>query len=187
VIDPRAAALLTSIAAYRATDEWDAGFTERLRSLLSSHDRPFDRDGFAPGHVTASGFLLDPLRERLLLIHHRRLGIWIQPGGHVDPDDAGPEAAARREIAEETGLDHLESVPPGLLDIDVHRYPARPDGDPEHEHFDVRFAYVAPTDRILHNDEVHDALWVAPGDLAGIGADRSILRPAAKLFGQMGL
>ncbi len=63
---------------------------------------------FDPGHFTASGFVTDPTNSRMLVIHHRRLDMWLQPGGHVEPTDPTLLAAAVREVLEETGV----AVPP---------------------------------------------------------------------------
>ena len=90
--------------------------------------------------------MLSPDRRDLVLIHHKKLGIWVQPGGHVEPSDEDLLGAARREVLEEVGLSDLEPLPsPGgspLFDVDIHAIPARK-ADPAHEHFDVRFAFVA--------------------------------------------
>jgi 8-oxo-dGTP pyrophosphatase MutT (NUDIX family) len=40
---------------------------------------------------------------KVLLIHHKKLGLWLCPGGHVELDE-DPEAAVHREVLEETGL-----------------------------------------------------------------------------------
>ena len=76
---------------------------DRALDLARSSD-PTDRDRFVPGHFTASGFVVSPDGSSLLLIHHRRLDRWLQPGGHIDPEDASPIAAAAREVTEETGV-----------------------------------------------------------------------------------
>jgi 8-oxo-dGTP pyrophosphatase MutT (NUDIX family) len=92
---------------------------------------PFDRDA-DPTHFTGSGVVLGP--RGVLLLLHRKLGIWVQPGGHVDPGEA-PWDAARRETGEETGLAvrlaGSDPVPP-LLHVDVHV--AGP-----HTHLDLRY------------------------------------------------
>ena len=180
--DPRVAGLLPLLAAPRPADDEEASHLARLAALLETSLRPFDRGRFAPGHATASGFVLHPDGRRLLLVRHRRLGIWVQPGGHVDPADGGPEAAARREVAEETGIAGLVRLG-SLLDVDVHDFPARPGGEPAHRHFDVRFAYAAAGAALDPNDEVDEVRWVARDELRDLGVDRSILRPAAKLLG----
>ncbi len=180
--DPRALQIRRLLEGHTPADAAEERHRERILRLLETRDRPFDRDGFDPGHLTASGFVADADRSRLLLIHHRRLDLWLQPGGHIDPADADAESAARREIAEETGLIELAPVGPGLLDVDVHDYPARPGGDPAHQHFDLRFGYLAADARLRPNDEVHEARWVAATDLPGLGVDQSVLRPARKLL-----
>jgi 8-oxo-dGTP pyrophosphatase MutT (NUDIX family) len=182
VTDPRTAGLLRLLRLHRPADDEEAAHLRRMVALVETSPCPFDRDAFSPGHITASGFVLDPQRRAVALVHHGRLGIWIQPGGHVDPTDPDLDGAARREIAEEIGLTGLRAAGPGVLDVDVHRYPARPGGDPAHEHHDVRFGYLAPTRILRPSSEVRDARWVPVADLERLGVDRSILRPVATLL-----
>jgi 8-oxo-dGTP pyrophosphatase MutT (NUDIX family) len=86
-------------------------------------------------HVTASAFVVS---SRGVILHrHRRLKIWIQPGGHVDPGEL-PEDAARRESLEETGLVARHVVPTNLFHVDVHPGPRG------HTHYDLRYVLVAP-------------------------------------------
>jgi 8-oxo-dGTP pyrophosphatase MutT (NUDIX family) len=115
-----------------------------MLALLDVPGDPFARDHFVPGHFTASAFVLSPARDALLLIHHSKLHRWLQPGGHVDAGDPDVLFAAQREVEEEVGLVDLSPAEPGagLFDADVHRIPARR-AEPEHEHFDLRFAFVA--------------------------------------------
>jgi 8-oxo-dGTP pyrophosphatase MutT (NUDIX family) len=180
VDDPRRPALLALLAGHRPADAEEAGHLERLRDLLDRPGRPFDRGGFEPGHVTAGAFVLHPEGGRVLMVHHRRLGIWVQPGGHVEPGDPDAQAAALREAVEETGVGGLR--PMGLLDVDVHRFPAQPGGDPGHLHFDVRFAFAAGSSLLAPGAEVGGVRWAAPDDLTGMGADRSVWRPVARLL-----
>ena len=65
--------------------------------------RLFDRRNFE-GHITASGIVWNPADGRILLLYHRGLQRWLQPGGHVEASDASIFAAAQREVREETGL-----------------------------------------------------------------------------------
>ncbi len=136
---------------------------------------PCSRHRFSPGHFTASGFVLPPDRNALLLVWHAKIGAWLQPGGHIEPDDAGPLAAARREVAEETGIAELSSLGEGLFDVDVHAFPARGD-DPEHLHFDLRFLFLSPARRLPGGSE--RARWAPLGDV--IDMDESLARPARK-------
>src|SRR5579864_8001910 len=62
-----------------------------------------DRSNFH-GHIAGDGMVLSPDRTKLLMIHHKFFGIWLQPGGHWDPEDQSPLVCAEREVEEETGL-----------------------------------------------------------------------------------
>ena len=84
---------------------------------------------------------MDPTRRLVLLVLHRKVGRWLQPGGHCEPGDASLAAAALREATEESGIDGLE-VDPGILQVDRHPAPCRP-GIVE-EHLDVRYLVLAP-------------------------------------------
>ena len=134
------------------------------------------RNHFTPGHVTASGFVRKA--DRLLVIHHERLDRWLQPGGHVEPEDADIESAARREVEEETGLTGLASL--GLLDVDIHQIPAAR-GEPVHLHFDVRWAFEA-TGSPRAGDGVSDARWATLSELEELGADESVTRSWRRLL-----
>lgn len=127
-----------------------------------------------PGHVTTSAIILDPSGSRTLLIHHRALSRWLQPGGHYEAPDALP-VSALREAAEETGAPGLALHPwhdvSGMpIDIDSHRIPARPDrGEPEHWHHDFRYVVQAPEGTLSPDPaEVSRAEWRDVRELEGI-------------------
>jgi len=146
------------------------------------------RKHFAPGHFTASAFVLSPDGQAMLLILHGKLGRWLQPGGHIDPGDPDIAAAARREVAEEVGL--AEVLPderwPGAFDLDIHPIPARTSGpverhEPAHAHYDVRFLWRAPSLEMRAGSDAAAARWVPLADVAAVGTDASVLRALAKL------
>lgn len=129
------------------------------REITAHLDTPtaFERDEYEPGHITGSGFVVHPSRQSVVLVEHRKLGRWLQPGGHVDPSDPDIEASARREVMEETGLTELTGI--GVVDLDVHAFPAR-DGQPHHLHLDVRMGFVSASADLLHSQESTAIAWV---------------------------
>lgn len=152
---------------------------EAFRTLMESPD-PLCRRQFEPGHLTASGFVLSPERDALLLIDHRRLRRWIQPGGHIDPTDRDPMGAARREVGEETGIVALEPIVAGLFGLAHHPIPARHD-EPPHRHFDLKFAFVAGDRELRASDEVAAAAWVLLDDLGRYRIDAETQHEVQKL------
>lgn len=140
----------------------------------------WERSQFEPGHFTASGFVASPDGGSILLVEHRRLGRWLQPGGHFEPGDGSVDAAARREIGEETGVRGLRPLTPQLLRIDAHPIPARHD-EPPHVHVDLAMAYRAPNADIGPIDEVLDARWVPFDQLVSVDTDDAVRSGAAAL------
>ncbi|HYQ00881.1 MAG TPA: NUDIX hydrolase [Polyangiaceae bacterium] len=175
--------LREQLGGYQAANATEAAFVERMVEL-SRAELACERSHFVPGHFTASAFVLSPDRRELVLIHHKKLGIWVQPGGHVEPTDADLLGSARREVLEEVGLSELEAFSGSdrslLFDVDIHLIPARK-ADPAHEHFDVRFAFVAKTRTLVHSDEVADLRWVPLNAVEEMGTDESVLRAVGKL------
>ncbi len=102
------------------------------------------------GHITASAFIVDRNQAQMLLIRHKRLNRWLQPGGHVDYTDASILAAAFRETFEETNIDKrdLEWISPPFpfnvpADIDSHVIPENESKqEKEHVHHDFRFLFL---------------------------------------------
>ena len=125
------------------------------------------------GHLTGSALVVDAAGERVVLLHHRKLRRWLQPGGHCD-GDANLAAVALREAAEETALGGLR-VHPVAIDLDVHR--VEPPDDGPHLHLDVRFLVLArPGAEPGGNHESTDIRWATPVEMEGLGVDPGTVR-----------
>ncbi len=143
------------------------------------------RTCYDPGHFTASAFVLCPERAHLLMIRHKKLGRWLQPGGHVEPGDESLFRAACREAQEETGValrSHEHAPVP--FDVDIHEIPARP-SEPAHQHFDVRYLLHAASRDLVRSDEVGGVRWVALAEVVELNREESIARPVRKLLTRM--
>ncbi len=142
------------------------------RQIAEGHDIHSRRT--FPGHVTTSAIVLDRAGRRTLLIRHRALARWLQPGGHYEAPEELTDSALR-EAVEETGLQGLNLDPwhaaTGLpIDIDSHVIPARPErGEPEHWHHDIRYVVRPDESAGLRPDlaEVEKAAW---HDVSALGA-----------------
>jgi len=146
--------------------------------LLADPADPFRRERLA-GHFTASAWLVDRGGTRTLLTHHRKLGLWLQLGGHCD-GERDLAVAALKEAEEESGLAGL-SIERELFDLDRHWIPEHK-GVPAHWHYDARFVVRAGVDEVFSvSDESHDLAWRDIAMLAADeGADPSVRRMARK-------
>ena len=133
----------------------------------------------AAGHFTGSAWLVSADGERVLLTHHRKLGRWLQLGGHAD-GDTDLANVALREAEEESGLTEL-TVEGGIFDLDRHLIPAR-GNEPAHWHYDVRYVVRATTSEDVTISEESFALaWKSIRDIAqDQDADASLQRMARK-------
>ncbi len=152
--------LLTLLDAYGTRVMTEAGYLEQFKRFVRAHEDCFHSE-LLPGHVTGSAWVVNPRRDRVLMLHHKKQSQWFQPGGHADRD-ADIRRVALREIQEETGMaaEHIRLLGDEIFDIDIHTIPASHHG-PRHLHFDVRFL-IEIDDRhpVPGNDESHDILWV---------------------------
>jgi 8-oxo-dGTP pyrophosphatase MutT (NUDIX family) len=149
-----------------------------VRDFVSRHGDCFERS-CREGHVTGSAWILSPDHRSVLLTRHRKLGRWLQLGGHAD-GDPDPYRVALREAQEESGMARFERLPtdsdPIPLDVDVHRIPELP-GEASHLHLDVRFLLVAaPGQPLQLSPESHELAWVERDRLQEWIDDESQLR-----------
>ncbi len=152
--------LLAALAAHRPIDAEEEFSCARIERFVARTPLCFGRRTLA-GHVTGSAWIVDRARERALLTHHRKLGLWLQLGGHSD-GDPDTLAVALREAREESGLGSVRPATEAIFDVDVHEIPAR-QSEPTHLHYDVR--------------------WKTLEEIAAMDVDASVRRMVRKTAG----
>ena len=143
---------------------------------LREHASALADRGTAPGHLTASGVVVDAGRSRVLVLRHRKLRRWLQPGGHADGDHE-LAAVALKEATEETGIEGLAVLVPAIH-LDVHEVDH---GDPlgAHRHLDLRFLVAAPPGAVERGNHESTALrWVTPEELRDLSGDADLVELA---------
>jgi len=164
---------------YAAPDAAQDEVRAQILAFIESHPTNAHQRSCLEGHLTASAPLLDHTGQRVLLTLHKKLGRWLQLGGHCDGDANLPHVALR-EAQEESGIQeiHIEVEP---FDLDIHTIPARRDV-PEHLHLDVRFvAHAAEGCEAILSDESLDLRWFHLDELTKLDVDESLQRMFRRL------
>lgn len=178
--------LLLKLERYAAATEAEREVQRRFRQFVESEPRCFLRS-LSVGHVTASAWIVDPESGSVLLTHHRKLGRWLQIGGHAD-GKSDTLAVAQREVAEEAGLLAMDLKLPEIFDLDIHEIPGRPD-EPAHLHYDVRYLFTASASAKVRAQESESLAvrWIAPREVEQLSPDASLLRMLHKAGTLLGL
>ena len=162
---PAALSAVAALSAWEPPDDAQGALRDRYCAVLRARPDAVSRS-CQPEHVTASALVLSHDGERVLLGLHRKVGRWLQMGGHVEPADRSLAEAALREAHEESGVAGLALLAGGPVRLDAH--PVRcggPDAPPS-VHLDVQFAAIAPRGAIEQVSEESLALaWYAAADL----------------------
>lgn len=132
-------------------------------------DQLFYRKNFT-GHITASAYIINPQKDAILLLKHKALNRWLQPGGHVDLTDKTLLDAALREAEEETGIPakKLELLHSDIFEVDSHIIPANDiKQEPEHIHHDIGFLFTCKILEIdIDEQESTAGKWVSFSELS---------------------
>lgn len=165
--------LLSLLHHYFPTDPKEITYKKRIITFIQQHPDCFER-ALACGHITASCMLLNKDLSKALLMHHNKLDMWVQLGGHCD-GDSDVLAVAIKEAQEESGIEDIEPVSTEIFDIDIHVLP-------EHSkeagtlHYDIRFLLKVTSDKeIVQNQESKELRWFGKNDHLPT-TERSVIR-----------
>ncbi len=109
--------------------------------------------------------------DKVLLIHHRKLNIWIPVGGHIEPNET-PDEAVQREVGEETGLDielFQQSYLPEIGNVKENKalpFYANVHSVGDHDHYCLYYVCKTPdASKMSINTELKDARWFLISEL----------------------
>ena len=181
--------LLQQLSLYKPIDNDDTATLNQFIDFVRSEKNCFQRQN-EHGHITASAWTIAVEQNSVLLIHHRKLGKWLQPGGHAD-GDSNLRAVAQRELHEETGIFEISSRSCQgeceIFDIDIHLIPATEivptKTELSHFHYDVRFLFhTSLSHNINTNSESTAVTWVKLEDLESYTNEHSLHRMRKKYY-----
>lgn len=174
VVPDRVSLLFAAVEALRAGDPREEASRATMLAALEAGTTAFDDP---QRHFTASAVVVSP--AGVLLHLHKRLGLWLQPGGHIDPGEWPPDGALR-EVLEETGLRGLHpNGGPTLVHVDVHDAGS-------HTHLDLRYlvhAEGAPSPGAGESRQVRWFAWDEAQSIADPGLVGALRAVRARLHG----
>lgn len=161
---PHRQPLLDLLNNYSPLDAFEARFQQQIVNFVKSHEDCFLRSNLS-GHITASAWLLSPDHQDVLLTHHKKIGVWLQLGGHADGDN-DVLSVALKEAHEESGIADIRALSGNIFDMEVHHIKEHK-GVPAHNHYDIRFILLAPNRDFLISEESHNLCWMNIEKLSG--------------------
>ena len=145
------------LANYHPIDVAEQEYKKTIIEFLNQYPNAFERS-LEVGHITASAWV-NKDNTKALLMHHKKLNIWVQLGGHCD-GDTNPLAVAIKEAQEESGICNIKPVHSAIFDIDVHAIPENKK-EKAHYHYDIRFLLQVMSDEdFIANEESNALAWV---------------------------
>ena len=149
--------ILSLLYDYNPKDCLEQEHKKKMISFCKNYDDCFERS-CQIGHFTSSAWVVNSRESEVLLIHHRKLRIWLQLGGHAD-GESNLLSVAIKEVLEESGLTSVEPITTSIFDLGIHKIP-KYGKEAEHYHFDVRFLLKSiRNDTLIKNEESIEVKW----------------------------
>ncbi|YAL84047.1 NUDIX hydrolase [Dermacoccaceae bacterium W4C1] len=149
---------LTVVADFVPGDALMRDYRSRILQHLQVEPGSTWRHGH-PRHLTAGVMLFDEAGEQVLLTLHRKAGLWLHLGGHLEEGDASVRGAAYREAIEESGLSRTD-IALSTDPVEVHTHVLNARFGSCREHLDVRYAGIARSGaNPVISEESADLAW----------------------------
>ena len=155
------------IKAYRPWNEQERQDQVLILDFLRKNSDAFYRTNLL-AHMTASAWVVNPQRSKVLMVYHRLYDSWSWAGGHADGEE-DLLAVALREVREETGVQRLRPVTEEIyslevLTVDGHEKHGR--YVPSHLHLNVTYLLEAEEDQPLRICEAENSgvAWFSLAD-----------------------
>jgi 8-oxo-dGTP pyrophosphatase MutT (NUDIX family) len=152
--------IIDEIKNYRPCCEQDERDRAVILAFLAAHDDAFLR-GNLVAHMTASAWVVNPARDRVLMVYHKLYDSWAWTGGHAD-GETDLLSVALRECREETGVAHVRPVSEEIYSLEilpVEGHEKRGQYVPSHLHLNLTY--------LLEADE-RAALQVCEAENSGV-------------------
>ena len=165
---------------------------ERDKKLLVewlSEPEVFKREN-ERAHFTASAWVVNPERTKVLMIYHNIYDSWAWMGGHADGEE-NLLAVAEREAKEESGISEIRPLSDDILSIEivtVSGHEKRGEYVPSHLHLNVTYLFEAPEeqDLTIKPDENSGVMWIDIGDIKNKSTEKWFIeRIYSKLIAKM--
>lgn len=169
---------LNSITAFDATEEKHLHFTKEWIDSGAGIFR-LSKPATPDPHLVAYFLLLDPMQQTVLLVDHKKAGLWLPPGGHVEPNEH-PKETVKRELMEELGVQAVFRLrDPFFLTV------TKTAGPTTEQHTDVSVWYLLDgsvnTPYRFDEGEFSEIRWFPPTDIPYASSDPHMQRCIKKL------
>ncbi len=132
------------------------------------------------GHFTASAWVLNYDKTKVLLTLHAKLNRWFQLGGHIEPTDSTFLDACLREAQEESGIKNISADNSFLIDVDIHTIPENPKAS-THLHYDITMCFIVSENAEINISKESKKLeWIPINKVKEITNDLAVIRMAEK-------
>lgn len=164
---------------YKTSYEKEEEHKCNMLNVLYEQDGVFYEES-KQGHFTASAWVLNYDKTKVLLTLHAKLNRWFQLGGHIEPTDATFLDACLREAQEESGIKNISADNSFVIDVDIHKIPENPKAS-AHLHYDITMCFIAGQNAEINMSKESKKLeWIPINKVKDITDDFAVIRMAEK-------